>query len=59
MSDWKQIEKNFDQKCAFAGKATHQIGWLIMTWVGMLVVVISTTVVSILGLAELWRRLTQ
>lgn len=56
---WKQREKNFDEKCAFANKVTHQIGLLIVIWVGLLVAIISTTAVSLLGVVELWRRLTQ
>jgi len=57
MKNWKQREKEFDEVFAFAGKVTHQIGWLIMMWVGMLVVVVSTTAVSVLGVQELLRRL--
>jgi hypothetical protein len=59
IGNWKQREKEFDEAFAFAGKVTHQIGWLIMMWVGMLVVVISTTAVSILGVLDLCRRLSR
>ncbi len=59
MKTWEQRGKDFDDWCAFAGKATHQLGLLIMVVVGTVVVVASTAAVSILGVIELWRRLTQ
>ena len=59
MKTCKQREKEFDEWFALAGKVTHQTGWLIMTWVGMLVAVASTVAVSVLGVIDLWRRLTQ
>ena len=56
---WDQRGKYFDDWCAFAGKVTHQIGLLLLMSVGLLVAVISTAAVSVLGVIELWRRLTQ
>ena len=58
MTKWKRKEKQFDELFAFIGKATHQLGFLVMMWVGMLAVVATTVVVSVLGVQELLRRLT-
>ncbi len=59
MKTCKQREKELDEWFVLAGKAIHQTGWLIMVFVGMLVAVVSITVVSVLGVIDLWRKLTQ
>jgi len=59
MSDWRQREMRFDEWCAFAGKVTHQVGLLVMMVVGIIVVIVSTTAVSALGVVALWQRLKQ
>jgi hypothetical protein len=59
MKTWEQREKEFDDWCSYANNASHQFGLLALKFVGLAVAVISTTAVSVLGVVELWRKLTQ
>lgn len=59
VNNWKQKEKQFDELFAFINKITHQLGLLIMTWVGILTVLATTTVVSVLGMKQLFGWLTR
>jgi TRAP-type C4-dicarboxylate transport system permease large subunit len=59
MNDLREREMKFDEWCAFANKAMHQIGLLVMMVVGITVVIVSTTAVSALGVVALWQRLKQ
>jgi hypothetical protein len=57
MRDWKRKQKNFDEICDSVRRSSHQVGFLIVEIVGIVVAVISVTAVSVLGVVELWRRL--
>jgi hypothetical protein len=59
MTDLKKRGEELNAWCDFAGKATHQIGLLLVIVVGSVVAVISTTAVSVLGVLDLWHRLTR
>jgi len=54
---WEQRAKDFDDRCAYAHKVTHQVGLLILMWIGLLAVVVSTGAVAYVGVVELCRRL--
>ena len=53
----KQRQKEFDDWFELADKVTHQCGLLLMMWIGLIFALVSTTVVSLLGVQELLRRL--
>jgi hypothetical protein len=59
VNNWKRKEKQFDELFALSNKVTHQLGLLIMMWVGMLTVLITTVVVSVLGMKQLFWWLTR
>ena len=59
VNNWKRKEKQFDELFAFSNKVTHQFGLLIMTWVGILTVLATTVVASVLGMKQLFGWLTR
>jgi len=59
MKTWEQRGKEFDDWCAFAGKATHQGGLLFLIFLGVTVTVVTITAVSVLGVIDLLHRLTK